>query len=88
MNISVPAALKKWIDRRVADGAFGTSSEFVRHVLREAWLREQGGDAALEAELLKGLDSPAAQLTEHDWQALSRRASAPTGAPRPRRRKP
>lgn len=34
MNISLPAELKEFVDDQVARGAYGTSSEFVRELLR------------------------------------------------------
>jgi antitoxin ParD1/3/4 len=38
MNISLPEALKTFVDERVAGGSYGTSSEYVRELIR----RDQG----------------------------------------------
>jgi antitoxin ParD1/3/4 len=71
MNISVPPRLRDWIRRRVREGGFGTASEFVRHVLREAWVQEEGGE--LEQTLLEGLRSgPATPMTKKDWARIRR----------------
>ena len=34
MNISLPSALKSFVDERVSQGAYGTSSEYVRELIR------------------------------------------------------
>ena len=34
MNISLPDALRAFVDEQVASGDFGTSSEYIRHLLR------------------------------------------------------
>jgi antitoxin ParD1/3/4 len=38
MNISLPEALKNFVDEQVAGGSYGTSSEYVRELIR----RDQG----------------------------------------------
>lgn len=35
MNISLPAALKAFVDTQVSKGAYGTSSEYVRELIRK-----------------------------------------------------
>ena len=35
MNISLPDALKSFVDEQVASGGFGTSSEYVRALIRK-----------------------------------------------------
>lgn len=34
MNISLPDALKSFVDTQVAEGGYGTSSEYVRELIR------------------------------------------------------
>jgi len=34
MNISLPEALKSFVDEQVSQGAYGTSSEYVRELIR------------------------------------------------------
>ncbi|MFC4293318.1 type II toxin-antitoxin system ParD family antitoxin [Sphingorhabdus arenilitoris] len=50
LNISIPPALKAWVESRVAEGRFSSASDYVRHLLR----RDQD-EAAEEAEWLRGL---------------------------------
>lgn len=53
MNISLPEALKDFVDEQVAGGGFGTSSEFVRDLIRREQERQK-----LRNLLLEGAASP------------------------------
>jgi antitoxin ParD1/3/4 len=59
MNISLPDALRDYVERQVAERGYGTTSEYVRDLIR----RDQQRDT-LRAALLGGAASP--QLTEAD----------------------
>ena len=52
MNISLGDDLRDFVEREVREGAFSSSSEEVRHLLREK--REE---SQLRAKLVEGLDS-------------------------------
>ncbi len=52
MNISLPDTLKSFVDQQVAGRGFGTSSEYVRELIRRDRDREQ-----LRALLLEGAAS-------------------------------
>ena len=52
MNISLPESLKSFVDERVAGGGFGTSSEYVRDLIRRDQDRQR-----LRALLLEGAES-------------------------------
>ena len=54
MNISLPKSMKAYVDQRVAEQSYGTSSEYVRELIRRAKDRSQ-----LRAMMLRGLESPA-----------------------------
>ena len=56
MNISLPDALKAFVDRQVAEGGYGTSSEYVRELIRRDHDRKQ-----LRSLLLEGAASAAAE---------------------------
>jgi len=50
LNVSIPTALKTWIDGRVAEGRYSSASDYIRDLVR----RDQ--DAAKEeTEWLRGL---------------------------------
>lgn len=53
MNISLPEGLKSFVDRQVAERGFGTSSEYVRSLIRKELDRQQ-----LRQLLLEGASSP------------------------------
>ena len=56
MNISIPDKLKAWVESRVADGSFASSSDYLRDLVR----RDQRTEAALEnlrAEIQAGIES-------------------------------
>ena len=71
MNISLPGPMKNFVEAEVISGGYGTSSEFIRELLREAQKRK--ARARVDALLLEGLQSEASELTQADWQNLKRR---------------
>ena len=68
MNISLPPALKEFVEAQVNTGNFGTVSEYIRQLIREDQerrLREQ-----IDRKLLEALDGGTTPLTAEDWQTL------------------
>ena len=61
MNISLPETLRSFVDSQVTDGDYGSSSEYVRELLR----KEQ--DRVRLREML--LDGAASPLSENEWNA-------------------
>jgi antitoxin ParD1/3/4 len=53
MNVSLPEALKEFVDRKVAEASYGTASEYVRELIR----RDQDR-AHLRDLLLQGAKAP------------------------------
>lgn len=53
MNISLPEALKTFVDDQVSGRGYGTSSEYVRELIRKDQDRQQ-----LKSLLLEGAQSP------------------------------
>ena len=73
MNVSLPASLKAWVDEQTEKGDFGTASEYVRHLLRQARVRQIREQT--ETELIHGLESgPPSEMTPADWAAIRREA--------------
>jgi antitoxin ParD1/3/4 len=57
INVSVPPALKAWVDDQVAKGRYSSPSDVIRELLRRA--QEEAEELAwLQAELDKGMNSP------------------------------
>jgi antitoxin ParD1/3/4 len=73
LNISLPESMRAWIDQQVKAGGYGTASEFVREVLREA--QKARARQELEQKLIAGIESgPPTPMTKADWDRLRRDA--------------
>jgi antitoxin ParD1/3/4 len=69
MNISLPDSLKTYVDEQVSQRGYGTSSEFVRELIRKDQDRQQ-----LRSLLLAGAASaPAAPADADYFSALRKR---------------
>ena len=69
MNISLPDSLKSFVDEQVAQRGFGTSSEYVRELIRK-----DADILRLRSMLLKGAASaPAAPVDAGYFSALRER---------------
>ncbi len=69
MNISLPDALKSYVDRQVSARGYGTSSEYVRELIRMDQDRQQ-----LRALLLEGAAStPGAAVDAAYFEGLRNR---------------
>lgn len=76
MNISLPDALKDFVDEQVSQRAFGTSSEYVRELIRKDQDRQQ-----LRALLQAGAASaPSAPADARYFAGLRKRVSKTTKA--------
>jgi antitoxin ParD1/3/4 len=58
MNISLPDSLKDYIDQQVGEGGYGTSSEYVRELIRKDQDRKRLRSMILEGAT-SGLTAPA-----------------------------
>ena len=57
MNLSLPPDLKKWVDRQVQAGGYGTASEYMRDILRRA--RERDTRRQIDLLLVEAVESGA-----------------------------
>jgi len=70
MNISLPESLKQFIDQQVANRGYGTSSEYVRELIRRDQDRQ-----LLRGLLLEGASSaPGVPVDDDYFAALRKRA--------------
>lgn len=80
MNISLPQAMKDWVEAQVATGRYANASDVMRDLVR----REQDRAAALEdlmREVQKGIDSgPAEPFDFDDFKARMIRKYGDGGA--------
>lgn len=75
MNISLPDALKSFVDDQVSQRGYGTSSEYVRELIRKDQDRQQ-----LRGLLLEGAASvPAAMNDAAYFAGLRARMTQPAG---------
>lgn len=76
MNISLPESLKEFVDQQVHERGYGTSSEYVRELIRKDHDRQR-----LRSLLLAGASSPpGAEADQAYFQTLRagmRKAAAP-----------
>ncbi len=69
MNVSIPEALREYVDEQVVEGGFANVSDYVRALIRDD--RARRAKALLESKLLEGLASgPAEEATEAYWKRL------------------
>lgn len=72
MNVSLPEDLKSFVDERVADDGYGSTSEYVRHLIRHDRERQQ-----LRSLILAGASSGRGVLADAQYfTALRERISA------------
>jgi antitoxin ParD1/3/4 len=67
LNISLPEAMRVFIDEEIARGEFSTASEYIRHLIRED--QKRVAQARLERLLLEGLESgEPVEISDEWWQ--------------------
>lgn len=72
MNISLPDAMRAFVEQKIAQGGYSTASEYVRELIRDD--QKRAAQERLEALLIEGIESgPAREMTAGDWQELRRR---------------
>ena len=77
MNISLPDSLRAFVDDQVSRGGYGTSSEYIRELIRKDQDRQR-----LRELLLAGPASPAtAPVTPVGFEALRERVRLAAAAP-------
>ena len=69
MNVSIPDALREFVDERVVEGGYANVSDYVRALIRDD--RTRRAKALLETKLLEGLASgPPEEATDAYWKRL------------------
>lgn len=67
LNISLPRAMKEYIETQVQEGSFSTPSEYMRTLVREDQKRQQ--QQKLESKLLESLESgEPVDITPEFWE--------------------
>lgn len=73
LNVSIPPALKTWIDHRVAEGRYSSASDYVRDLVRRDQEAEADDIAWVKARLAEGM---ASGVIEKDAKAVLREIMA------------
>lgn len=72
MNIALPESLKSYVRERVADGGYGSVSEYVRELIRAD--QKQRLEVRIDALLLDGLNSGAPiEVMPVYWESKKRK---------------
>ena len=69
MNISLPESLKSFVDEQIEGRRYGTSSEYVRELIRRDQARQQ-----MRALLVEGLSAPVVGVVDAKYWKRKRRA--------------
>lgn len=73
MNISLPESLKVFVDEQVKSQGYGTSSEYVRELIRKDQYRQR-----MRNLLLAGAESPAGEAVDGAYfETLRQRIAKP-----------
>lgn len=68
LNISLPQQLKAYVEAQVAEGEYGTPSEYMRELIRrDKELRR----TKLEEKLLRALQSDSVRIESHELEGRS-----------------
>jgi antitoxin ParD1/3/4 len=70
LHISLPDSLKEFVKEEVAEGGYGTPSDYVRSLLRQA--KEHKLRRQLDQALLASLETPAEEVTPEYLTELRR----------------
>lgn len=69
MNVSIPEALREYVDERITEGGYANVSDYIRALIRDDRTRQ--AKARIEEKLLEGLASgPGVKATEAHWEGL------------------
>lgn len=72
MNVSLPTSLREWVERRVEEEGYSSSSEYIRELMRadrKRWAKEE-----VDRRLQEALDGPSKEMTEDEWEWIHEEA--------------
>jgi antitoxin ParD1/3/4 len=83
INVSRPGSMRRWVVEQVSEGGYGTVSEYIRDLVRDA--RREQARVETEKLLVESLASESSEMTDDDWKVLRARARKADSAARKRR---
>jgi antitoxin ParD1/3/4 len=72
VNISLPEDMRAFVEAQMTAHGYGSVSDYLRDLIRDA--QKRGAKLDLEAKLLEGLEGPAVEMTDEDWDSIEREA--------------
>lgn len=84
MHISLPPALREWVQEQMHAGGYSTASEYIRQLLREEQKRRLrlAVEAKLQEAIASGEPTP---VTEATWKASAKKVEERLQATKKRR---
>jgi antitoxin ParD1/3/4 len=76
MNVSLPEAMKAWVERQAESGQYGDASDYIRDLIRRDQERRQAL-ATLQSAITEGVESGAPQ--SFDAEGFKRRMRETNG---------
>lgn len=76
MNVVIPQQLERAVKEKIASGKYRSAEELITEAVSRLIEEENAAPrdlSWLEKELQAGLDSPAREMTEVDWEQLRQR---------------
>lgn len=68
-NVSLPPSLREWVDSQVETGGYGTASEFIRDILRQARARQ--AQTRIDSMLMEAVESKEeVEMDAADWAEI------------------
>lgn len=71
LTISLPAAMKQFIDQEVQQGKYDTPDAYIADLILDRQLHRR--QAEVDAMLVEAVDAEATPMTKEDWDELKRR---------------
>jgi len=71
VNITLPEALKQFLDQQASAGVYSSVSDYIRALVQEDQKRK--AQETIETLLLEGVNSEASEMTAVDWAELKQR---------------
>lgn len=72
---TISVETEREIERRLANGNYASADELISDALRALDDARAAAQAALERELLKGLEGPLVEMTSEDWVSIEDEAA-------------
>lgn len=75
MNVSLPDAMKDWVESQTENGRYSNASDYVRDLIRRDRERTEEHRAYLQRLVTEGLNSGVSELSMEELRLKMRRAA-------------